>query len=46
MRSVVNKDRTTLALVLDSNQKSGDLTVELPRNIRLKGTSNNVTKLS
>jgi hypothetical protein len=35
MRSVVDKDRTTLALVLDSNQK-GDLTVELPRNIRLK----------
>ena len=36
MRSVVDKDRTTLALVLDSNQKGGDLTVELPRNMRLK----------
>ena len=37
MWSVVDKDRTTLALVLDSNQKGGDLTVELPRNTRLKG---------
>jgi hypothetical protein len=36
MRSVVDKDRTTLALALGSNQKCGDLTVELPRNIRLK----------
>jgi len=40
MRSVVDKDRTTLALALDSNQKGGDLTVELPRNIRLKGHFN------
>jgi len=36
MRSVVDKDRTTLALALNSNQKGGGLTVELPRNIRLK----------
>jgi len=36
MRSVVDKDRTTLALALNSNQKGGGLTVELPRNMRLK----------
>ena len=44
MRSVVDKDRTTLALVLDSNQKVVILLSNYPEILDSKSTSNDVTK--
>ena len=44
MRSVVDKDRTTLALVLDSNQKVVILLSNYREILDSKGTSTDVTK--
>ena len=45
MGMLADKDRTTLALVLDLGQNGGNMTVELPRNIiDSKGASNSDTK--
>jgi hypothetical protein len=42
---LVDKDGTTLVLVLDPGQNGGNMTVELPRNIiDSKGASNSDTK--